>query len=91
MSNKFWEELISCFLWYDTDRTENALSNNYSLLQDTKESEHWLNQISTSNRYTSLLEEESENQQHKAGPENTQKPPPICITEVKIPRHSYSC
>jgi hypothetical protein len=27
-----------------------------------KESEHWLNQTSTSNRYTALLEEESEDQ-----------------------------
>jgi hypothetical protein len=31
-------------------------------LKQTKESEHWLNQTSTSNRYTALLEEESDNQ-----------------------------
>jgi hypothetical protein len=49
----------------------------------TKESEHWLNQTFTSNRYTALLEEESENQPHKAGPENTPKPPPISTAGVK--------
>jgi hypothetical protein len=49
----------------------------------TKESEHWLNQTSISNRYTALLEEESADQQHKASPENTPKPPPIYITDVK--------
>jgi hypothetical protein len=48
-----------------------------------KESEHWLNQTSTSNRYTALLEEESEDKQQKAGPENTPKPPPIYITDVQ--------
>jgi hypothetical protein len=48
-----------------------------------KESEHWLNQTSTSNRYTALLEEESEDQQQKAGLENTPKPPPIYITDVQ--------
>jgi hypothetical protein len=47
-----------------------------------KESEHGLNQTSTSNHYTALLEEESEDQQQKAGPENTPKPPPVYITEV---------
>jgi hypothetical protein len=30
------------------------------------ESGHWLNQTSTSNRYTAILEEESEDQQQKA-------------------------
>jgi hypothetical protein len=40
--------------------------------------EHWLNQTSTSNRYTALLEEE-----HKTDPENTSKPPQINITDVK--------
>jgi hypothetical protein len=49
----------------------------------TKESEHFLNQTSTSIRYTSLLEEENEDQQQKAGPENTRKPSPIYITDVK--------
>jgi hypothetical protein len=58
MSNKFCEELITCFLWYDTDRTKTPCQI-ISLLQDTKEREHWLNQTSTSNRYTALLEEES--------------------------------
>jgi hypothetical protein len=48
----------------------------------TKESEQWLNQTSTSNSYTALLEEESEDQQQKAGPENMPKPP-IYITNVK--------
>jgi hypothetical protein len=48
----------------------------------TKESVHWLNQTSTSSNYTALLEEESEDQQHKPGPENTPKPLPIYITEV---------
>jgi hypothetical protein len=47
-----------------------------------KESEHWLNQTSTSNLYTALLEEESEDQHQKAGPEDTPKPPPIYITDV---------
>jgi hypothetical protein len=47
-----------------------------------KESEHRLNQTSTSNRYTALLEGGSEDQQQKAGNENTTKPPPICIIAV---------
>jgi hypothetical protein len=51
-----------------------------------KESKHWLNQTFTSNCCTALLEEESENQQQKAGPENTPKPLPIYITDV----HSVS-
>jgi hypothetical protein len=42
-----------------------------------KEREHWLNQTSTSNRYTALLVEESEDQQQKTGPANTPKLPPI--------------
>jgi hypothetical protein len=57
----------------------------------TKESESWLNQISTSSHYTALLEEESEDQQHKAGPEKKPKPPPTYITDLKISHHSYSC
>jgi hypothetical protein len=48
-----------------------------------KDSEHWLNQTPTSNRYTALLEEESEDQQQKAGHVNIPKPPPIYITYVK--------
>jgi hypothetical protein len=46
-------------------------------VKHAKESELWFNQTSTSNRYTALLEEEREDQQLKAGPENTLKPPPI--------------
>jgi hypothetical protein len=38
-----------------------------------KESEHWLNQTSTSSCYTAQLEEESEDQQQKAGPKYTPK------------------
>jgi hypothetical protein len=45
-----------------------------------KQSQHWLNQISTSLHYTALLGEKSEDQQQKAGPENTPKPPPKYIT-----------
>jgi hypothetical protein len=37
----------------------------------TKENEHWLNESSTSNLYTALLDEGSEDRQQKAGPENT--------------------
>jgi hypothetical protein len=40
-----------------------------------KQSEHCLNQTSTSSRYTALIEEESEEQQ-KAGNENMPKNPP---------------
>jgi hypothetical protein len=40
-----------------------------------KDSEYWLSHTSTSNRYTTLLQEENEDQQHKTGPENTPKPP----------------
>jgi hypothetical protein len=36
----------------------------------------------TSNRYIALLEEESEDQQQKAGPENMPYPSPICINDV---------
>jgi hypothetical protein len=49
----------------------------------SKESYHWLNQTSISNRCTALLEEESKDQQQKAGPENTPKPPPVYITDIK--------
>jgi hypothetical protein len=48
-----------------------------------EENEHWLNQTSTSNRHTALPEDESEDQQQKAGPENTPKPPPIDIADIK--------
>jgi hypothetical protein len=29
---KFWEELIAYFPWYDTDRIENDVSNNSSIV-----------------------------------------------------------
>jgi hypothetical protein len=29
---KFWEELIAYFPWYDTDLTENDMSNNSSIV-----------------------------------------------------------
>jgi hypothetical protein len=29
---KFWEEVIAYFSWYDTDRIENDVSNNYSIV-----------------------------------------------------------
>jgi hypothetical protein len=38
-----------------------------------KESEHWLNQTSTSNHYTAQLEEESEDQQRKVS---------LCVVNV---------
>jgi hypothetical protein len=44
----------------------------------------WLSQTSTSSHYTAPLEEESEDKQQKAGPEETPKPPLICITGIKI-------
>jgi hypothetical protein len=48
-----------------------------------KKSEHWLNQTSTSNRYTALLEGKSGDTQNKMGPENIPKPPPMYITDIK--------
>jgi hypothetical protein len=48
----------------------------------SKESEHWLNKTSNSNRYIALLEEESVDQL-QAGPGNTPEPPLIYITDVK--------
>jgi hypothetical protein len=47
---------------------------------NSKESEYWLNQTCTFDRYTALLEEECKDQQHKTGPENIPKPLPIYIT-----------
>jgi hypothetical protein len=49
--------------------------------KEAKQSEHWLNPTSTSNRHTALLEEEREEQQ-KAGNEITPKPPPVYITDA---------
>jgi hypothetical protein len=49
----------------------------------TKESAYWLNQTSTSSCYATVPEEESEDQRYKVGPENTPKPPPIYITDIK--------
>jgi hypothetical protein len=48
----------------------------------TKQSEHWLDQTSTSNCYTALAEDESEDKQQKASPENMPKPPPSYTTDV---------
>jgi hypothetical protein len=31
-NRKFWEELIACFILYDTDRIENDVSNNSSIV-----------------------------------------------------------
>jgi hypothetical protein len=51
------------------------------------------NQISTSNRYTALLEVESENQHHRTGPENTPKTPqkifPFIQLVEQIARQQY--
>jgi hypothetical protein len=59
--------------------------------KEAKQGEHWLNPTSTSNRYTALLEEESEEQQ-KASYKNTPKHPLIYITNtLQIFHHSYSC
>jgi hypothetical protein len=33
-NQKFWEELITYFLWYDTDRIESDASNSPSLLRE---------------------------------------------------------
>jgi hypothetical protein len=49
----------------------------------TKESVHWLDQTSSSNCYTALLEEEIEDQQHKARLEKVPNLPSIYITDVK--------
>jgi hypothetical protein len=50
--------------------------------------------LPTCNCHTALLDEETVNQQHKAGLENTPKPLPIYIyiyiTDVKISHHSFS-
>jgi hypothetical protein len=32
MYKKFWEELIAYFLWHDTDRIENDVRNNSSIV-----------------------------------------------------------
>jgi hypothetical protein len=48
-----------------------------------KKGEKLLNQMSTSNCYTTLLDEESEEKQQIAGPRSTPKHPPICITDNK--------
>jgi hypothetical protein len=66
---------------YKRDRS--TQEENEREAKHAKESEHWLNQTSTSNRYTTLLAEGSEDQQQKDGPENTPKLPPIYITDIK--------
>jgi hypothetical protein len=50
---------------------------------NSKEGEYWLNQHSASSRYTAVIKEESEDQEHKTGPENTPKPPPLYTNGVK--------
>jgi hypothetical protein len=73
--NDNWTKLLYERGWSTQEGTEREVKH-------AKESEHCLNQTSTANRYTDLLEEESGDQQQKSGPENTPKPPPICITDV---------
>jgi hypothetical protein len=83
---------------YNTFPSKQELNNNWTKVlykqgrstqdeteRETKRTEdvHWFKQTSTSNRYTALLQEEIEDQQHKAGPENKPKPPPIYIAGVK--------
>jgi hypothetical protein len=69
-------------LRYRKERGRSSQEETQRETKHAKQSEHWPNQTSTSNRYTALLEEESEDQQQKAGPENTPKPPAIYITDV---------
>jgi hypothetical protein len=64
-------------------RSRSAQDRNKIKTKHSKESEHYLNQTSTSNRYTALLEEESEDQQHKTSLENTRKPPVVYKVGVK--------
>jgi hypothetical protein len=47
-----------------------------------KESDHWLNPTSTRNRFSALMEDESEDQQQTADAGNTPKPPPIYVSDV---------
>jgi hypothetical protein len=46
-------------------RGRSAQDETEAKTKHSKESEHWLNQTSTPNRYTVLLKEESEDQWHK--------------------------
>jgi hypothetical protein len=62
----------------------NALPSQHELNNWTQQRKRMLlNPDSTSNRYTALLEDVSGEQQHNTGPDNTPKPPPIYITDVK--------
>jgi hypothetical protein len=64
---------------YHTNEVHQHKSWNKNHIQ--QESENWLNQTSTSNCYTALLEK-LEDQKHKTGPENTPKRPSY-VTDVK--------
>jgi hypothetical protein len=49
-----------------------------------KTTDHWLNPTTTSNRFTALQTEETEDNNPPSGKEATPKPPPIYITKVTI-------
>jgi hypothetical protein len=68
-----WTKVLYKRVWSAQDENETKTKH-------STECKYWLNQTSTSNRYTALLEEVSEDQQHKTGPENMPKPTPIYIT-----------
>jgi hypothetical protein len=76
MLNFAWTKVLYRWGRATQDETESETKH-------TKENVQWLNQTSTSNRYTALLEEESEDQQGKVSPENKPKSPLIYITDVK--------
>jgi hypothetical protein len=59
--NNKWTKVL-----YKSGRTTKEKSEREA--KHTKESEHWLNQTSTSNRYTALLEEGRKDQQQIGGP-----------------------
>lgn len=52
-------------------------------LKHSTENEHWYKDTSTSTRHRDLLKEESEDLQHKADVENTEKSHPIHLSDVK--------
>jgi hypothetical protein len=56
----------------------------------SKEIEYWLNKTSTSNHYIALLDEESEEQQHKLVLTTRQNLQCIQL-ELKIFHHLYIC
>jgi hypothetical protein len=77
------QELNSIWIKLSYKRGRSTQKETEREAKHTEGSKHWLNQTFSSNHYTALLEEKSKNQQHKAGPENTPKPPPVYITDVK--------